>query len=267
MLPLLHPAHGKITGFRVYGTLLYFRPIQTRFRFGSVTSSLNLATHRNSPARSTKSTTSHSCGALSACKHTVSGSISLPSRGSFHRSLTVLYSIGHMVVFSLTRWSSHVPTGFLVSRRTLDTPSARTVSPTGLLPALAVLSNTLRLPFLLDYGVLHPESITTYGLGSSDFARHYFRNRIYFLFLWVIRCFSSPRSLRITIDLLYDTITLLMVSSLIRKSTDQCLFATPRSLSQLVTSFFGAMYQGILLYALCSLIFLFPSIYFPLLLL
>ena len=33
--------------------------------------------------------------ALSACKHTVSGTISLPSRGSFHLSLTVLYSIGH----------------------------------------------------------------------------------------------------------------------------------------------------------------------------
>ena len=46
-----------------------------------------------------------------------------------------------------------------------------------------------------------------------------------------------------------------MVSFLIRTSTDQSLFATPRSLSQLVTSFFGAMYQGILLYALCSLIF------------
>ena len=77
----------------------------------------------------------------------------------------------------------------------------------------------------------------------------------YFLFLWVIRCFSSPRSLRITIYSLYDTATLLAVSSLIRISTDQSLFATPRSFSQLVTSFFGAMYQGILLYALCSLIF------------
>ena len=159
-----------------------YRTFHTRFRFGSVTSSLNLATHRNSPARSTKSTTSHSCGALSACKHTVSGSISLPSRGSFHRSLTVLYSIGHMVVFSLTRWSSHIPTGFLVSRRTLDTSSARTVSSTGLLPAWAALSNALRLPFLLDYEVLNPKSITTLGLGSSDFARHYFRNRLFTFF-------------------------------------------------------------------------------------
>ena len=82
----------------------------------------------------------------------------------------------------------------------------------------------------------------------------------YFLLLRVIRCFSSPGSLHITISSLYDTITLLMVSSLIRISTDRCLFATPRSFSQLVTSFFGAMYQGILLYALCSLIFFVESL-------
>ena len=230
--------------------------VSTRSRFGSVAVPLNLATHRNSPARSTKSTTSHSCGALSACKHTVSGSFSLPSRGSFHLSLTVLYSIGHMVVFSLTRWSSRIPTGFLVSRRTLDTPSSWTISPTGLLPSFAVLSNTVQLSFLMDYGVRHPKGITTSGLGSSDFARHYFRNRFYFLFLRVIRCFSSPGSLHYTMYSCNDTITLLMVSSLIRISTDHCLFATPRSFSQLVTSFFGAMYQGILLYALCSLIFI-----------
>ena len=98
-----------------------FRPLQTRFRFGSATVSLNLATQRNSPARSTKSTTSHACGALSACKHTVSGSLSLPSRGAFHLSLTVLYSIGHQVVFSLRRWASRFPTEFLVLDGTLDT--------------------------------------------------------------------------------------------------------------------------------------------------
>ena len=60
-------------------------------------------------------------GALSACKHTVSGSLSLPSRGAFHLSLTVLYSIGHQVVFSLRRWASRFPTEFLVLDGTLDT--------------------------------------------------------------------------------------------------------------------------------------------------
>ncbi len=51
---------------------------------------LNLACQRNSPVRSTKSTPSHIYSALTVCKHMVSGSISLPSRGSFHLSLTVL---------------------------------------------------------------------------------------------------------------------------------------------------------------------------------
>ena len=33
------------------------------------------------------------------------------------------------------------------------------------------------------------------GLASSAFARHYSRNHGCFLFLWVLRCFTSPRSL------------------------------------------------------------------------
>ncbi len=94
---------------------------------------------------------------------------------------------------------------------------------------------------------------------------------IYFLFLWVMRCFSSPSSLHYAMYLRNDTTTLLVVSSLIRISTALCLFAAPRSFSQLVTSFFGAMYQGILLYALCSLIYFsialaISSNYFPLIL-
>src|SRR3954466_10972091 len=34
-----------------------------------------------------------------------------------------------------------------------------------------------------------------HGLASSDFARHYSRNHCCCLFLWVLRCFTSPRSL------------------------------------------------------------------------
>ena len=49
----------------------------------------------------------------------VSGSISLPSRGSFHLSLTVLFSIGHWVVFRLGGWSLPLQTGFHVSGPTL----------------------------------------------------------------------------------------------------------------------------------------------------
>ena len=92
----------------------------------------------------------------------------------------------------------------------------------------------------------YPTGITTRGLGFSDFARHYFRNHFCFLFLRVLRCFSSPGSPCITIYSLCNNMILLMLSSLIRISTGLWIFAPHRSFSQLVTSFFGATYQGIL---------------------
>ena len=43
--------------------------------------------------------------------------------------------------------------------------------------------------------VLQPHRCrNTCGLGYSPFARHYWGNHYYFLFLRVLRCFSSPRS-------------------------------------------------------------------------
>ena len=226
----------QVSGLR-HDTL---RSLQTRFRFGSVTLSLNLASHRNSPAHSTKSTTSHAYGALSACKLTVSGSLSLPSRGSFHLSLTVLFAIGHMVVFSLTGWSPCLPSGFLVSRRTPDSAKPPQDFAYGIVTLFDLPFKTVRLSFRVPCCGPYPESISTPGLGCSDFARHYFRNRFYFLFLRVLRCFSSPGSPHCTMDSCNDTATLLAVSSLIRISADLGSFAAPRSFSQLVTSFFGA---------------------------
>src|SRR6185369_17324057 len=74
------------------------RPIRTRFRYGYPTR-VNLATKHNSQAHSSKGTPSpphqqdeshDAASALTSCRHTVSGTISLPSRGTFHLSLTVL---------------------------------------------------------------------------------------------------------------------------------------------------------------------------------
>ena len=223
-----------------------FRSIQTRFRFGSVPLTLNLASHRNSPAHSTKGTTSHAYGALSACKLTVSGSLSLPSRGSFHLSLTVLFAIGHMVVFSLTGWSPCLPSGFLVSRRTPDSAKPPQDFAYGIVTLFDLPFKTVRLSFRVPCCGPYPESISTPGLGSSDFARHYFRNRFYFLFLRVLRCFSSPGSPRTAMCSPYGNATLLALSSLIRISADHRMFAPPRSFSQLTASFIGAIYQGIL---------------------
>lgn len=47
-----------------------------------------------------------------ACRSMVSGSLSLPFRGSFHLSLAVLCAIGQPGIFSLTQWSGLIPTTF-----------------------------------------------------------------------------------------------------------------------------------------------------------
>ena len=109
------------------------------------------------------------------------------------------------------------------------------------------------LPFQVS-STIHPDTVSrslpqyhySIGLGCSNFARHYSRNHCCFLFLRVLRCFSSPGSPRIPIYSVYDNTVLAVLSSLIRISADLKIFAPPRSFSQLVTSFFGAMYQGIL---------------------
>ena len=65
------------------------RPLKTWFPFGSEALLLNLACNCNSPDRSTKSTPL-TLKSSTVCKQRVSGSLSLPSRGSFHLSFTVL---------------------------------------------------------------------------------------------------------------------------------------------------------------------------------
>ena len=81
------------------------------------------------------------------------------------------------------------------------TPDSRPItliSLTGLLPSSAALSIALQLCVLLFLQVLYPECPKTLGLGSFHFARRYFENRCFFLFLRLLRCFSSPGSLRYT---------------------------------------------------------------------
>ena len=70
----------------------------------------------------------------------------------------------------------------------------RKISTTGLLPALADLSRSIRLSSSLITPrecPTTPESKLS-GLGCFRFARRYSGNRDCFLFLRVMRCFSSP---------------------------------------------------------------------------
>src|SRR3954453_2973147 len=105
----------------------------------------------NSQAHSSKGTQSRPPSKLdddapTACRHTVSGTISLPSRGTFHLSLTVLSAIGHQGIFRLSGSSRQIHTGFLGPRATWESlKRAADVSTTGVLPSTPDLSHVLRL--------------------------------------------------------------------------------------------------------------------------
>ena len=194
------------------------RPIQTRFRYGSPTR-VNLATYHNSQAHSSKGTRSLHVSpktdcAPAACRHTVSGAISRPLTGALFTFPSRYWStIGHQGVFRLRRWSSRIHTGFLGPRATWDTarksPEFRL---RGCHPLCQRFPERLRLlgRFFTScqisssgWAVPQPRSRNAcrlshaIGLACSPFAHHYSGNRGCFLFLWVLRCFTSPRYLHL----------------------------------------------------------------------
>ena len=149
-------------------------------------------------------------------------------------------------VFSLGRWSSQLPAGFLVSCGTLVPARCLSVSGTGLLPPLVALSNALPLPIRFAYR--WPSTPA-------------FRRKL----VWALPCslaategivftFFSSGYLDVSVPRVPSSWT--MDSSMgdgslpppgfpIRTSTDQSLFAAPRGFSQLTTSFVGSWRPGI----------------------
>jgi hypothetical protein len=146
------------------------------------------------------------------------------------------FTIGQKRVFSLTGWSPWIQAGFLVPRLTQ-------------VPASSLDQFRLRVchPLWSSF----PEALTidqignSTGLGCSDFARHYYRNRGFFIFLEVLRWFTSLRSPAPTYVFSRAYLGFAQVGFPIRKSPDQRLCAAPRSLSQLATSFIACFCQGI----------------------
>ena len=106
------------------------------------------------------------------------------------------YTIGLTGVFSLAGWARPIRAGLLVSRVTQDTTRPHLDSHTGLSPPMTELSRTFCSPSAYHDVVLLPRICvatypvwalprslaTTGGITSC------------FLFLWVLRCFSSPGS-------------------------------------------------------------------------
>ena len=90
-----------------------------------------------------------------------------------------LFAIGHMLVFSLRGWSPYLHNGFLVSGATF-------------LPSLFSfrLQDFHFLWFIFSDNSTNFKKIAN-ELGSFLFARRYLENRCFFLFLLLLRCFSS----------------------------------------------------------------------------
>ena len=112
------------------------------FAMAPQASLLNRATEIYSPAHSSIGTPSSFRGRTpTVCRHAVSGTFNSPPGVLFHLSLTVLLHYRSLGVFSLGKWSSQLPTGFLVSRGTQEHRSGRP------LPLRIRGSHSLRRPF------------------------------------------------------------------------------------------------------------------------
>ena len=108
-----------------------------------------------------------------------------PSRYSFAIDLSVVFSLGG--------WCRRFQTGFLRSRPTQGSAAVGMLACTGLSPSSDALPNAFHFACFPVVAALQPLACrNTPGLGSSPFARHYLGNHSYFLFLRILRCFSSP---------------------------------------------------------------------------
>ena len=129
--------------------------------------------------------------ALIACTHTVSYSISLPARGSFHLSITVLVHYRLLTVFSLSKMV------LLDSHR---------------ISRARCYSGANRVNFIFDYRAITVSGCAFQHYSSNKIKSHVMvlqphhkwfgllpvrspllrESLICFIFFWLLRCFSSP---------------------------------------------------------------------------
>ena len=187
----------------------------------------------------------------------VSGSVSLPSRGSFHLSLAVLCAIGQPGIFSLTRWSGLIPTTFHGGSGTWEhipgrpagfTYGAFTLCGSGIPPDSATCwfcnSPRGRQP-PLDVS-LYPSVAKAAAMAPHWFRLFPFRSPLLRESLSV----SFPRATKRFCFARFGSHYRGMLSDRIagfpiRESTDHSLLAAPRGFSQLATPFIPSGCRGI----------------------
>ena len=133
-----------------------------------------------------------------------------------------------------------------MSCATLVPSKENSISVTGLLPCVVHLSRCLHLSSFLFYEGPKPQRYFYPWFGLMQFRSPLLpQSFVYFLFLRLLRCFSSAGSPHYTMYSCNDNIVLTMLCFHIRTSTGRRLCAPIRRLSQLITSFIGAYCQGI----------------------
>ena len=171
---IAHPASRPRRGTQVALLRLAFAPAPFRLTSPRASDSL---------AHSTKGTPSHHIGAPTARGRTVSGTVSLPSRGAFHLSLTVL--VRYRSQESVQAWRVVPPASHRVSRvrrysgahRQGAGLRVRGCDPVS--PALPGRSAASRLSDCHVVGPTTPAAVASAPVWPrSPFARHYSGNLV-----------------------------------------------------------------------------------------
>ena len=104
-----------------------------------------------------------------------------------------LFTIGCQEVFSLIPWSGRIHAEFHVHRITWDTPRRLPASHTRLSRSLVVFSKTLCSPSAYHIEVPLPRRNKFLRFGLFRFRSPLLTESLRFLFLGLLRCFTSPR--------------------------------------------------------------------------
>ena len=169
------------------------RAFRTRFRFASIPKEFRLATDNNSQTHYAKGKQS----LLAELLHIVCNWFQVyftPLTGVlFTFPSRYLFTIGRQGVFSLIQWSGRIHAEFHVHRITWDTSRRLQTLPTRLSRSLAQLSRRLGSSSIYHIKVPQPREDKSSRFRLFRFRSPLLTESLRFLFLGLLRCFTSPR--------------------------------------------------------------------------
>ena len=169
------------------------RTFRTRFRFASAPKELRLATDNNSQTHYAKGRLS----LLAELQHIVCNRFQVyftPLAGVlFTFPSRYLFTIGCQGVFSLIQWSGRIHAEFHVHRITWDTSRRLQTSHTRLSRSMVAFSKALCSSLTCHIEVPQPRGNKFPRFRLLRFRSPLLTESLRFLFLGLLRCFTSPR--------------------------------------------------------------------------